>query len=524
MIRIALPLDRVICILLLCILAAPTSSFAQDEDPVQVRLMRSFSPRTIVISGNQTLELYSGDPSNPIQRLNAGEKLTITTSNNQVYLRSRKGSIYARSLIVVQDPRAETTIELAEARSIPPPRSYRGTFLIQVDPSTPSTLSIVNEVNMEDYVAAVLASEFNFPELEASKAVAVSIRTMAYRALERQHGPNYAVPDNELWQVYNGTAPITRTVIEAVSATQGEVLRHNDELIEAVYFASSGGHTANNEDVWHASEILPYLRGRDDPYDYNSPHHTWESTINRDRLLKVLSDQYGFKVTGIRVNDRSRDGRARTMLLTGTNNRQERVQSNDFRALVTDHFGRESLKSTLFEINMQPNLYIFTGKGFGHGVGLNQWGALELSKKGNLYDEILAYYYNGIQLNEDTDYGPALASNADTDFYLDDEPLPYNELEDDVFAQDNDVFSQGNAAQIFPADQPASSSSIQSRLFGNEDDIFEEASSQDRRAANTNPNRTADTQQANNTRTGQVLGWSARSTKTSKTRSKRIGW
>ena len=123
---------------------------------------------------------------------------------------------------------------------------------------------------VEDYVAGVLAGEFNFNELEASKAMAVSIRTMAYRAQANYNGPHYAIPDNELWQVYAGTESITNTVEQAVAETQGEVLQYNGELAEAVYFASSGGHTANNEDVWNASNPQPYLRGKDDPYDYNS--------------------------------------------------------------------------------------------------------------------------------------------------------------------------------------------------------------------------------------------------------------
>ncbi len=422
------PTDRIYIFLLLFSFLLPSQllAFQQDNEPIQIRLLRDISPRTIIVSTTGTANLYSGDPTNPIAQLGNRQKLTLTTSNNQVYLRSADGGIYARSLIIEQQAGEELTLEVAEARTAVSPRVYRGSFLIQVDPSTPSTLKIVNLVPLDDYVESVLASEFGFDELEAAKAMAISIRTLAYRTLQNQHGPDYAVPDNEMWQVYKGTNAITETVREAVASTAGEVLRFNGELIEAVYFASSGGHTANNEDVWDAAKIQPYLRGKDDPYDFNSPHHNWESTVSRDRLLRLLSDEFRFTANGIRILNRSRDGRVSTMAVTGENDRQEIMRSNDFRLMVNEWFGRETLKSTLFEVNVQPNMYIFSGKGFGHGVGLNQWGALQLSKKGNLYDEILAYYYNDVDIDRGGLVNRMLSATGDviegaSDYFFDNE-------------------------------------------------------------------------------------------------------
>lgn len=422
------PTDRFYLFLLLFsfLLPSQVSAYQQDNEPVQVRLLRDISPRTIIVSSSATANLYSGDPTNPIAQLGNRQKLTLTTSNNQVYLRSADGGIYARSLIIEQQAGEELTVEVAEARAVISPRSYKGAFLIQVDPATPSTLKIINMVPLHAYVESVLASEFGFNELEAAKAMAVSIRTIAYRTLQNQHGPEYAVPDNEMWQVYKGTHAITETVREAVAATEGEVIRFNGELAEAVYFASSGGHTANNEDVWDSSKIQPYLRGKDDPYDFNSPHHNWESTVSRDRLLRLLSDEFRFTANGIRILNRSRDGRVSTMAVTGENDRMEELRSNKFRLLVNEWFGRETLKSTLFEVNVQPNMYIFSGKGFGHGVGLNQWGALQLSKKGNLYDEILAYYYNDVEIDQGGLVSRMLSATGDaiegaSDFFFDNE-------------------------------------------------------------------------------------------------------
>ena len=509
------PTDRICILLLLSIFLLPANlyAFQQDKEPVRVRLLRDISPRTIVISSSDTANLYSGDPTNPIAELRGREKITLTTSNNQVYLRLPEGGIYARSLIIAQQPEAEVTIEVAEGSAIISPRMYKGALMIQVDPSTPSTLSIVNEVELDDYVEGVLASEFNFNELEASKALAVSIRTLAYRTMENQHGPDYAIPDNELLQVYKGAGSVTNTVMEAVEQTRGEVLKFNGELVEAVYFASSGGHTANNEDVWNASRILPYLRGKDDPYDFNSPHHSWESTINRDRLLRHLGDKFRFKATGIKILDRSRDGRVKNIAVTGPDNREEGMTGNDFRLYVNEQFGRETLRSTLFEVNVQPNMYIFSGKGFGHGVGLNQWGALQLSKKGNRYNEILAYYYNDV----DIDRGGLMNRVLSTAEGVIDDASAYIFNDDEYNPSIEPASVSGNTRTINT--QSSAVEDVNARLFGDEDfdeELAEEAEEERPRRRLfprlRNRNKNSDTNTATKKTTqprpsGKRIGW-----------------
>ncbi len=500
------PTDRIYIFVLLSFFLLPTDlyAFQQDDGPVKVRLLRDYAPRTIIISSTKTATLYSGDPTNPIAELRSKDKLTLTTSNNQVYLKGADGGIYARSLIIDQPADAELTIELVEAKSRISPRKYRGAFMFQVDPSTPSTLNIINEVAIDDYVKSVLAGEFNFRELEASKALAVCIRTQAYQAIANQHGPGYAIPDNEMWQVYQGTQQITKTVRAAVDETRGEVLRFNNDLVEAVFFASSGGHTANHEDVWDANKILPYLRGKDDPYDYNSPNHSWESTIQRNQLLRALSDKFRFRVEGIKILDRSRDGRVRTMGIMGPNGQEEPMQSNAFRMLVVENFGRESLKSTLFDINVQPALYIFSGKGYGHGVGLNQWGALQLSKKGNQYDEILAYYYEGIEIDRGGIVSRLMTSTEQLientrDYFYD----PEDEYSPDI----PEISTISNESPTFTTEAGATDG-ISNRLYGDE----EEAAQNDRRSRRRKDRANTDTRNT------------TKKTARPRTRGKRIGW
>ena len=227
--------------------------------------------------------------------------------------------------------------------------------------------------------------------------MAVLARTYALHQM--QHGEGKTLSDQVLSQKYDGADRITRAAREATRLTQGEVLTYRGDLIEAVYFSSSGGHTADNETVWNGAP-LPYLRGVADPYDTASPHALWRTTIPRDRLLDILSDTYHFRVAGFHLGDRSRDGRIRTIELLRGNQTEKVISSNEFRLLVNRHFGPLQLKSTLFDARRNGNTYVFEGRGFGHGVGLSQYGALEMSRQGHTYRDILAFYFTGVELQQ----------------------------------------------------------------------------------------------------------------------------
>ena len=281
------------------------------------------------------------------------------------------------------------------------PRLYRGNLQIGIDPSSHERLRLVNQVHLEDYVASVLASELNTRYIEAAKAQAVCIRTMAIRSQQR-NGPDIVVPDGELFQVYAGINPVTETLLAATDQTQGEVLMFDDRLIEAVYSASSGGHTATHSDVWDASSSLSYLQGKEDPYDRNARYHTWEHPgVNRQQLHELLSETYNFEVVEVRIpnGERTAEGRVKKVDLLGADGRTKTVRSNEFRLVVTRGLNdRSILRSSWFDLLPDANRYRFEGRGFGHGVGLNQSGAVEMARMGNVYDEILGYYYSGVQL------------------------------------------------------------------------------------------------------------------------------
>src|SRR5690625_7003329 len=142
--------------------------------------------------------------------------------------------------------------------------------------------------------------------------MAVAARTYAlYRLMEGELG------DDTGFQVYTGDSRTSSVARRAVEATRGEILTFDGRIAAAVYSASSGGVTANNEDVWRGA-ALPYLRSKDDPFDLSSPHRSWTASLDRGRVLRALSREVGLTGSGFISGDRGPEGRVKANELRTT--------------------------------------------------------------------------------------------------------------------------------------------------------------------------------------------------------------
>ncbi|MEX0746800.1 MAG: SpoIID/LytB domain-containing protein, partial [Rhodothermales bacterium] len=313
-------------------------------------------------------------------------------------------ALFASSLRVEPGPEAAFGSRVVEGAKVAGPgssaapsqlRHYQGQLFVTVDDSD-WQIRLINEVNVEDYVAAVISAEYGFDDLEGAKAMAVITRTYTLATLGK-FGSEYDHVDHTMSQVYRGIDAVTPTMRRAVNDTRGQILSYDDELIEAVYFSVSGGHTADNEDVWR-SKAIPYLRGKPDPYGTGSPHARWSSRVSRPRLLAALASAYRIPVSGFVISERSTDGRVLKVDLLREDGGRMGIRANEFRMAVLQNFGDKSLRSTHFEARRDGNEYVFEGSGYGHGVGLSQWGAHDLSLRGSSYREIIDFYYTGVKL------------------------------------------------------------------------------------------------------------------------------
>ena len=321
----------------------------------------------------------------------AEEGEAVYLENRGAFIDVRIGSERFEVTALVLEPEGPGAMEVVSVGSSDE-RTYTGS-LEAVPKKDGAGMTLVNLVPLEDYVASVVGSEYGLDDIEGAKAMAVVARTYALNALQQQR-PLF---DSDRSQVYLGLQRATAATRLAAAATAGEVLIWNGSMIDAVYSASNGGRTASNESIW-ATSALPYLTSRKDPFDAQvSPHASWQFEIDEKRLEQTISKTFGIETQTIRVDARAPDGRVTRVLLKGKKG-SKTVSGSAFRAALARSFGAMSVKSTYFEMKEKRRRYVFEGQGFGHGVGLSQWGAHGMARAGRSYQDILAFYYRDTQL------------------------------------------------------------------------------------------------------------------------------
>ncbi|MDX1989677.1 MAG: SpoIID/LytB domain-containing protein [Candidatus Obscuribacter sp.] len=283
-------------------------------------------------------------------------------------------------------------------------RFYRGAVLIKLNKrANAPILSAINIVDLEDYLLSVVPSEVpsKWPQ-EVLKAQAIAARSYAVANLNKHKTEGYDVKDTVDDQVYLGVQSESEETNQAVSATNGLVLKHNQNVISAFFHSTSGGTTELAETVWGKS--LPYLKSVVD-YDDESPHFNWKREVKADKLSSLfgaaprsaplVSDGAPVRkerVVALLVVDRhGGDGRRVKNLLVVGDERIRLLTGSEARRLY-------NLPSTQFSVFQNGDTYIFSGRGFGHGLGLSQWGAKALADRGYNAGQILSYYYKDVTI------------------------------------------------------------------------------------------------------------------------------
>ena len=313
--------------------------------------------------------------------------------------------------------------------------------------------NVINHINVEKYLNGVLPKEFpTSAPLESIKAQAVTARGFAYSNMNKHITEGFNLCDTVHCQVYAGYDAEHPNSNRAIEETKGMVVTYNGSIAETVYHSNSGGHTASSENVWRSPR--PYLVGVSDPFSLNTNGTSWSFTMSKADISQRLIAQgvdVGI-VKDMEVLATFPSGRVSNLRITGSTNQVE-VTGASLRNIL----GTTQLRSTLFTIdsglikndsNLQvlgegktkiiypsDNLSVmtnngslsienknvaiisangmtkvntvtqentdqitFNGKGYGHGVGMSQYGAMEMAKLGYTYDQILKFYYTGVDV------------------------------------------------------------------------------------------------------------------------------
>ncbi|MBQ9011383.1 MAG: stage II sporulation protein D [Bacilli bacterium] len=257
--------------------------------------------------------------------------------------------------------------------------------------------SKIIKVPFEEYIKGVLAGEIPTSfDLEALKAQAVAARSYVLVQKEKNKKQDYDVVNTTLNQVYLTDEELKEKwkgeygakinkIKSAVLATKGEYLSYKGEVVEALFFSTSTGMTENSEEVF--STMVPYLRSVSSVWDEASPVYEDSVTFDLGDFYKKLELEYNENLV-FDVLERTSTGRVKKIKINGI----------DFKG--RDVATRLALRSNYFELIQNGGKVVINTKGFGHGVGMSQYGALGMAKEGYKYDEILKHYYQGTEIKK----------------------------------------------------------------------------------------------------------------------------
>ncbi|WHX91162.1 SpoIID/LytB domain-containing protein [Peribacillus simplex] len=409
---------------------------AEENTSMEVKLKNYLGNRTSVkIKATGDYRTSGGEIF-----IKAGENLTLKVESGKlaVYKGFKKMGSYASFKVMPGKPDASLFIN---------GRPYLGSFSFTAEDGY---IRPINHVYMEDYLKGVVPLEM--PALwhaEALKAQAIAARTYALRH------QSTIIDDTVSYQVYGGAAGHYRTN-SAIEQTKGMVIKHDGEIIEAFFSSSNGGMTESNSNVWSSGNSLAYLSIKEDPYDsktnweimldkqqidlskmdLSKPEEWWASVEEKDKTvvpkLKVWLKNNGYANKDIKITD--------IPLLTFTDEKtggrvtKGSIQLNFYvRGLVDDRgkllqqtvkltnaaaskirgmVGQEVMKSYLVDhSSTDPSKISIEGSGYGHGVGLSQFGAKNRAEAGQSYQEILGFYYPDTTIEKE--YGPGAGSKTE---------------------------------------------------------------------------------------------------------------
>ena len=260
------------------------------------------------------------------------------------------------------------------------------------------SLDVINRLPLDDYLKGVIPFEGNPAwAFESLKAQAVVSRTFALTKILARPKEEYDVSSGMTSQVYAGKEIENSRTSEAVNATRGEVLLYQGKIFPAFFHSTCGGATTAANLVWRVKPH-PALGGVKCEFCRRSPRYQWEAVVTPAEIKQKLAKQ-GMpvqEVLGIRADKIDRAGRAHQFVIQSTW-AEKTVDADAFRVWIDPM----RLKSNLItKIRTQDGAFVFKGKGWGHGVGMCQYGTKYLGKLGYGYQEILTYYYPGAQITK----------------------------------------------------------------------------------------------------------------------------
>jgi stage II sporulation protein D len=369
---------KILFVLLLTVLSIGVSA------QVKIRLFSNQSPESAVFSvkeGEYELNLFNGE----ILTVTRGEPVIVMKYNGKLAVKKRNEASFVCDSLIFAGRTGNDSFSLRINGGSNMKQNYSGDF--QCFPDL-GTLVFINISDVEKYISGVVMAEGGpGKNLEYFKTQAIIARTYMYKYFDKHLSDRYNVCDNTHCQAFNGLSSDT-LLNKAVLETSGLVILDKDSiLIISAFHSNCGGETSSSDDVWLSEQ--PYLKSVSDPYCLTSRNATWVKSISMDQWVSYLRKSgYNGKVDDVTVFNFSQKSRLPD------------YQAGSFTMPLRNIRSDLNLRSSFFSVFARGDSIMLKGRGYGHGVGLCQEGAMMMAVKGFNYREIINFYYSGVTITD----------------------------------------------------------------------------------------------------------------------------
>ena len=352
--------------------------------PIWISLYHNTQIQSVVVSAyNGPVTISEKDKT--ILSLETGKAVYISRSGDKLWMSDTDGFIGFYSRLSVSGADSSIVVRVKPAMPQIESRNYEETVLIYSDIDR---LRLINQIDEERYLSGVVEAEVGAGKTgEFYKAKAVICRTYLYGHINRHASEGFHLCDETHCQAYKGQCRHSDLIRTSVFNTRGIILtdRKESKPILAAYHSNCGGETESAKNAWQTD--MPYLVPVSDPYCKSQPNARWQTVVSLDEWINCMIKN-GFKPDPKTVTDF---------------NFQQLRRIPDYKvnkiSIPTKQIRMDmKLRSSFFSVTIDKEKVILDGKGYGHGVGLCQEGAMEMGRRGRKYDEIISFYYKQVNL------------------------------------------------------------------------------------------------------------------------------
>lgn len=364
-------------------LFAASLCFAQE---MRIGLIRSVKSKSIEFSFNKGAYHVYGDTSF-VGTIQIGEKANVQLSGSKLTVALNGLSSGSFERILFAQDSSNSSFKLASITPSSKQHLYADNLELTVETGR---IRIVNVVDMNNYLAGVIESEGGGGQhLEYYKVQALMSRTYAFQNKARHKKEGFELCDDVHCQAYHNMLKHTPKIKQAVEETDGEVIVDQKGTMLTTYFsANCGGETCDASHVWNNS--VSYCAPFVDTFCIHTRQATWTKTIEKSQWLSFLRKEYGFDVNNEKLLALAFDFRQ--------DQRKAFYIHPSLGIPLRDLRTEFKLKSTFFDVTIEGAQVKLHGRGFGHGVGLCQEGAMKMANSGYSYKQIATYYFTNVRV------------------------------------------------------------------------------------------------------------------------------